>query len=142
MTLFEDGEPAKPKRVKKPATEADAAVKRCIDRFYDRFVAKWNRGVDVATTPKSQLVTPLVSGGKHGAQFKRLLAAWDEGTVLELVDTFFTTLDPQVVRSDYSYDAFFRLAQALRLAKARRQPVDDRTLQNLDAAARATGKRR
>lgn len=139
-----DEQPAK--RKLRPKRETDPAIARCIDFFYDRYVARWNppalyEGWKAGTVPASQLVTPLIAGGKHGAQFKRLLA-WGEDVVRELVRLYFTTTDPKVARDDYSLDRFFVHAQYLRLKLARNhRVVDARTAENLDAAARATGRR-
>lgn len=134
MVLFE-GDP-KPKK-----TRAETGVQSCIDRFYNLFVKKFNHGVDIATAPKGSLATPIIKGGKHGKQFKELLATWDQATVEAVIDLFFYTKDPMIVRSDYTLDFFFMKAQYLRLAIVRRRPqMDDRQMSNIDAARRATGR--
>jgi hypothetical protein len=137
--LFHDDEP---KPIVK-AVDSAGAVKSCIDRFYNRFVAKFNPGVDVTGLPKEQLVRPIVKGGKHGKQFKELIAQWGQPAVEEVIDRFFATTDPVITRSDYSYDYFLLKAQYLRLAGVRNtRQLDDRQLHNMEAAARATGRKR
>jgi hypothetical protein len=57
------------------------------------------------------------------------------------LETFFATTDVRVNRCDYSVLAFYTLAQHLNLMDKREQ-TDRRTLANLDAVARATGRAR
>jgi len=132
----------------KSSGEPDHAVKRCIDLFYDCHVRKWSDPRDVraweedrSSVPKERLVTPRVIGGKHGKKFKEMIAAWSETVVAELVQRFFATTDPKITNTDYSLDAFFGKADYLRLQQVRRRVTDERLLNNLDAAARATGRK-
>jgi hypothetical protein len=60
-----------------------------------------------------------------------------EPEVLALIDQFFSNRNR---RGDYTVLDFGRQAAALRLERQRR-PVDPRTAANLDAAARATGRK-
>lgn len=133
-----------------------APVKRCIDHFYSRFVRKWNPpahaevwlkeqadGVapDERTIPKEQMMLPVIHGGKDGNHFKHLVATYGEEPTLRLVEEFFETTDPRVVRSDYTVGALFSLAQHLMLRRAGK-PQDNRAIENADAAARATQRRK
>lgn len=128
QSLFGDVEIDAPKkRTRATATNGDVA--RVIDGFHDRFVVKFG-------------FKPKISGGKDGVLAKQLLAwAQDDGgfaTVCELLDEFFASVDPRVVRSDYTFGAFASLAQYLRVKRA--NPVasmDRRTLENIEAGARA-----
>ena len=97
-------------------------IKRCVDLFFEKFSQKFG-------------FPPKINGGKDGAHFKEILATWDVDVVVALVDEFFSTTDPRIVRSDYTIGAFYSLAQYLRLRGNR---TDDRTLANLDAASRAS----
>lgn len=99
----------------------DPAIKRCIDRYHERFIARFG-------------FKPQIHGGKDGAHVKALLATWGEAVVLGLIDEFLSTTDPRILRSDYTIGALFNLAQYLRLRSTR---PDERTATNLDAAARA-----
>jgi hypothetical protein len=134
--------PEKKKRGRPPGPRPDTtgSVKACIDRFHEQFIKKFNPGVNPTTTPKEHLVTPLMSGGKHGKKFKELVASWGEAAVIEVIDRYFQTKDPQITRSDYSLDFFFFKAQYLRLAGVRRAVPDERLADNIAAASRATGR--
>jgi hypothetical protein len=114
---------------KKVDEPTDPAVKHCIDRFHDGFLAKFGFKPD----PRHF--------GRFGKELKPLLAAWGEAEVLGAIDAFFATTDPRIVRSDYTVMAFLGLAQHLRVRRTGRQPADERTASNVDAVARATGRR-
>lgn len=103
-----------------------APVKRCIDAFHVAFLARHG-------------FKPRISGGKDGALLKQLIATWGEADVLILIGEFFATTDPRVLRSDYTIGAFVSLAQHLKLRQ--HGMIDARTAENLDAAARAAGRK-
>lgn len=113
---------------KKAKPGPNPAIKRAIDAYHTAFLKRFG-------------FKPVIHGGKDGDHFKKLLATWDEETVLGLVDEFFTTTDPRVLRSDYSVGALFTLAQHLLLRRNGHANGDMRTTENVDAAARATGRR-
>lgn len=143
-SMFGDAAPDEPakKAKKRKAPETDGAVKRMMDRFYDRYVARWNPAA-APDTPKRLLVTPVLNG-KHAAKFKQLLASWDEAVVGETVDDYFTTTIPEVTRGDYSADKYFLVAQLLRLNRVRRamdEAKHPRTEANMREAAKAMGKK-
>ena len=101
------------------------AIKKVIDAFHVAFLARFG-------------FKPVIHGGKDGAHIQKLLATWDEETVLWLVAEFFATTDPRVLRSDYSLGALFSLAQHLLLRHQKGALTDERTAQNFDAASRAS----
>lgn len=113
-------EPAKAK----PAT--NPAIKRIIDYFHTAHI-------------KRHGIKPIIHGGKDATNIRRLLDTLDESEVELLVDVFFSTADPRVLRSDYHIGSFVSLVPHLRLllAGSRRQ-VDDRIAATVDAARRAT----
>lgn len=129
--LFGD-RPEKPKKAKKekPPKATNPDIAKCINHYATRFKERFG-------------FKPKINGGKDGKHFKEILSTWkDEGgcaLVISLLDEFFATRDPRVLRSDYSVGAFYSLAQYLRLAANR---TDDRTMANLDAASRATKPRK
>lgn len=114
-------------KARKDAPAPNPAVKRCIDLFHDRHVARFGFKPD----PRQY--------GRFGKELQLLLGAWGEDVVAGLIREFFETTDPRVLRSDYKPMDFVNLAQRLRLQGQR---LDDRTAENLDAAARAIGRRR
>ena len=63
MTMFDDEPPEKLAivKVEPQKVEQQAAVKRCIDRFYQGFVRKWNKGVDLATARATSVAVLAVS---------------------------------------------------------------------------------
>lgn len=107
----------------------DPAVKRVADAFHDAFLERFGFKPD----PRQY--------SRFGKEIKPLLATWGELEVLRLINEFFSTRDPRVVRSDYTMMAFLGLAQYLRVRQTGASTRDDRTLRNIDAAARATGRR-
>lgn len=111
----------------KPATEADPAVKRCIDAFHDACVRRFGFKPD----PRQY--------GRLGRDLKPLLATWGEADMLSLIDEFFTTSEPRITRSDYSVAAFLAVVQLLKVRRL--QAPDARTAENIDAAVRATRRR-
>lgn len=136
--MFEEAPPPVPAKRGRPSTTT--GVKACMDRFYDKFVAKFNPGIDATAVPKEHLVTPLIKGGKHGKMFKELIASWSEQQVFAIIDTYFTTRDTQITRSDYSLDFFFLKAQYLRLLNAgKRNDLTQRQHANVAAAQKAMG---
>lgn len=112
------------KRKKKDPSEIEPA-KRLLDRFHVLFIARHG-------------CKPIISGAKDTSLLKKLIATWGEPTVEGLIHEFLSPAqrDPRVLRSDFSVGAFYMLAQYLMLRKGRALP-DDRTIGNIDAAARA-----
>lgn len=118
------------KRAKAETTERPApnpAIKRCIDAYHQAFLQRFG-------------FKPQIHGGKDASHFKQLLATWGEPVVMELIEDFLSTTDPRVLRSDYTVGALYNLAQHLRLRREGHR-IDERTAHNLDAAARAAGRR-
>jgi hypothetical protein len=133
-SMFPEHEESKPKPKKKERrakTAANDGVRKCFDRFHALFVKKWNR----PDTPEDKQMRPMFRGGKDGKHFKDMIAAWGEETTLSLIDEFFVTTNPRVVKSDYSVGALVICAQQLLIA--RQHSVDSRTAANVDAAHRA-----
>lgn len=102
-------------------------VQRVIDRFHDKFLARFGFKPD----PRGF--------GRFAKDVTTLISAWGEDEVVGLIDDFFATRDPRIVRSDYTQAAFLNLAQYLRVRHGNVR--DERTAANVDAAARATGRR-
>lgn len=141
---------------KKDKPKGDPAVGRCVKAFYaayvrrhnpltaERWLAEMDAGVKVAdrTTPQSAMLLPLIKGAKDGALMKKLLAAYGEERVLRLIDDFFGECYTMfgVINSNQDVGALFAAAPRLVVREhARQQP--SRTVRNLDAAARAMGRR-
>jgi hypothetical protein len=113
----------------KAKVDAEPAVKRLVDAFHAKHVARHG-------------CPPLRPDyGRFAKEVKSMLASATEAELVELMDDFFTTRDPRVVRSDYKPMDFVWLAQHLRLKRNGRRTLDHRTVRDLDAAARATGRR-
>jgi hypothetical protein len=114
---------------KRKPTDAppDPAVKRMIDLFHTQFTVRFGFKPD----PRHY--------GRFAKDVKALLSAWGETEVHDLIVLFFTTRDPRIVRSDYTTIAFVALAQHMRVRSGAQ--ADERTVSNMDAAARATGRR-
>lgn len=123
-SLFDDPV-GKAKRANGKALQT-SAIARVEARYIERFEAKFG-------------FTPKIAYGKERKLLQGLIAPWGESDVLALVDEFFATTDPKIVRSDYTLTAFAYHAQHLKLHGHR---TDDRTADNIDAATRAMGKRR
>ena len=125
-TLFPiDDRPRKPK----PKTDADPAVKRLTDAFHERHVTRHG-------------VPPLrPEWARFAKEVKAMLVGASEAELLGLMDDFFASRDPRVLRTDYLPMDFVRVAQYLRLKRNGHRQRDDRTTRDLDAAARATGRR-
>ena len=138
-----DEPPAKKPRKATKAKEADGAVARLFDVYRDEFRRKWNRFAPDGTLIEPE-VTPLIQYGRDGKSLKDMKDAWGEAAVADLIRDFFASTDPQVVRSDYKIQVLFREAQRLRLNAHGRNghARDQRTLENMDAAARAARNRR
>lgn len=80
--------------------------------------------------------------GRFAKELKEMLAAADETELFDLLADFFAVpADPRVERTQYRPMDFVRLAQYLRLRRRGACASDARTLDNLDAVARATGRR-
>lgn len=130
-TLFGDDEPKPEKRDRKKSAPGDPDIAACFALFSELHLAKHG-------------ISPHFRGGKDGKHFKDLLAwAGREGMLGEagLIRKFFGTSDPRVVASDYSVGAFYSLAQHVALLDRRKGPMDRRTVENTDAARRATERR-
>lgn len=113
---------------RKNNTEPDPAVKRCVDAFHQKHIARHG-------------CAPLRPDyGRFAREVKSMLASATEHELVELMDDFFSTRDPRVVRSDYKPMDFVYLAQHLRLKRNGRKTMDLRVVRDLDAAARATGR--
>lgn len=105
-----------------------ASPKKAIDAFHAAFVARFG-------------FKPHIRGAKDATLFKQLLATWGEDVVVgELIPAFFASAHPRVLRSDYSVGALYACAQLLRMDG--KTVADERTAHNLDAARRATIRRR
>lgn len=128
-TLFGDDPAAKKKRTPKAKPEADGRVVMLEAGFVARHEARW--GV-------KPLLTPY---GKNRRHLKDLAGQLPDDELLALMDLFFSTRDRDVERSDYTIGAFVRLVPHLRLLERRTGAPRGRTADNLDAAARATGRR-
>lgn len=115
-------------KARKEREAPDPAVKRLADAFHDAFLERFGFKPD----PRHY--------GRFGKEIKPLLSAWGEFELLGLINAFFSTRDLRVLQSDYTMLTFLRLAQYLRVRQMG-APRDDRTLKNMDAAARATGRR-
>lgn len=117
-------------KTKTKTTKAKSApeprIKVAIDAFHDAFV-------------KRHGFRPQIHGGKDGAHMKSMIATWGLDDVLALIETFFTTTDPRVLRCDYTIGALFNLAHHVKLIDAR--PTDHKTASNVDAATRAMARR-
>jgi hypothetical protein len=112
----------------KAKTESDPTVKRLVDAFHQKHVARHG-------------CPPLRPDyGRFAKEVKAILASATEAELLMLMDDFFSTLDPRVVRSDYKPMDFVYLAQHLRLKRNGRKTFDQRVVRDLDAASRATGR--
>lgn len=150
--LFGNVPEAKPKKIRKPKTESDGVVPRLFEVYRQEFRRKWNAcaahrfvgcrrcGPEWTALDPLHEVTPLIQYGRDGKHLRDLADAWGEETTASVIREFFATTDPQVVRSDYKVSVLFIHAQRLRLA-ARVGNHDDRTISNLDAAARAMRRR-
>lgn len=128
--LGERPEP-KPKKKRERRAVNDGGVRECFDRFQIGFIRKWNR----PNTAVEQQMRPMFRGGKDGKHFKNMIATWGKDTTLSLIDEFFESTSPRVVKSDYSVGALFICAQQLLIERQR--IVDPRTAANVDAAHRA-----
>jgi hypothetical protein len=145
----------KKKQQRKPTGSTDV-VQRCIQSFYAAYVRRHNPltadkwleemaarvPVDKRTTPQSAMILPLIVGGKDGALMKKMLAAWGEERVLKLIDDFFGDAYTMfgVINSNQDIGALFTAAPKI-LVRDNAVMHSRRTANNLEAAARAMGKR-
>jgi hypothetical protein len=113
---------------RKPPEFPDPAVKRIVSHFHRRFRERF----EFKPNPRHF--------ARLAYDIKALLSGWDEATMIDLVDDFFSTTDPRVQRSDYTGTAFAGLAQYLRVRGSGRTIRDERTAVNFDVVARATGR--
>jgi len=139
----------------------DPAISRCIGAFYRTFVRRnnpashaeawlaghgepgWLKRVrEAPPVPRTQMVLPMISGGKEASLMKRMIESWGEETVLRLIELFFRlTLppqqggDPRIIRTSWDITGLYMNAQYLLTRDAR--TFDQRTADNLDAARRA-----
>ena len=143
-SLFDDEAAVhKPKRKAKTPKETDGAVARLFEVYREEFRRKWNRFAPDGTLVPPE-VTPMIQYGRDGKHLKDMKDAWGEEAVAQVIRDFFASTDPQVVRSDYKIAIVFREAQRLRLNAHGRNghARDQRTVENMDAAARAARNRR
>lgn len=107
---------------------ADGVVKACFAAWAAGFAGRFN-------------MPPIhPSAAKDGALFKKLAASLGgQDATTALIARFFASTHPRVVRSNYTVGEFFSLAQGLLIED--RQPRDERTNSNIDAATRATRRR-
>lgn len=111
-----------------PKKKTNPAIKTCIDLFHTRFKERFG-------------FPPVIHGGKDGSHFQKLIATWGEINTKWVIEEFFETSDPRVHRCDYTVGALFNLAQHLMLRRNGARNIDERTASNIDAAARATGRK-
>lgn len=127
-TLFGD-DPKPEKKKAKPKAESDGRVVALETAFVVRHEERWK---------VKPLLTPY---GKNRRQLKDLAGQLSDDEITALMDLFFATRDRDVERSDYTIAAFIRLVPHLRLLERRTAGPRGRTQDNLDAAARATGRK-
>lgn len=134
------------------STELNRASRSCLDRFYRAFVqrfnpaghaAAWLQDMDARvppaqrSVPQEQMMLPIINGGKDVALMKKMVGAWGEAAVAELIAEFFRTQDFRVVSSGYDVTALYMNAQRLMLRMRGTVVPDRRTAANVDAASRA-----
>jgi hypothetical protein len=145
----------KKKQERKPTKGSDV-VQRCIKSFYAAYVRRHNpitaekwleemaARVPVAerTTPQSAMILPMINGGKDGALVKKMLATWGEARVLTLIEDFFGDAYTMfgVINSNQDIGALFMVAPKI-LVRDHAVMPSRKTANNLEAAARAMGKR-
>lgn len=121
---FALGAPPQPAKAPPP----DEAVKRLVDAFHGMHFARFG----------CYPIRPEY--GRFAKELKEMLATVGEAGVAALMGDFFAKPpDPQVNRTHYRPMDFVRLAQYLQLKRRDGGPLDQRTAENADAAARATG---
>lgn len=122
MALF--GDPVPPVKEKKPKAESGPVVR--VETVYkDLFQAKFG-------------FAPTIKFGRDRKALKELLGAWPEDEVLAQLAPFIQR-DIRSTRDSFSLYDFCMQAQRLRIERA--AGPNGRTAQNVDAAARATGRR-
>lgn len=110
------------------AEQKAPAIKRCLHAYRVAYLRRFG-------------IKPQITPGKDAKLVRQMLATWGEATVLDVIQDFFTTTDARVQQAGFTVGSLFHNAQ--RLILHARQPVADiRTLENLDAAARAMRPRR
>jgi hypothetical protein len=115
----------KPKQEPK---ETDPRIKTLIDAFHQKHIERHG-------------CSPLrPEYGRFAKELKAMLVSADANELVTLMDDFFSTRDPRVVRSDYKPMDFVYLAQHLRLRRNGRKDYDERTQRDVHAAMRASGK--
>lgn len=113
----------------KPKTAPDPRIKRLIDAFEAKHVAKHGIKPFDPQYPR------------FGRTLKDMLASASEGELLELMDDFFASRDLRILGGNWRPADFVYWAPRLRLKRNGMVETDGRTARNLDAAARATGRR-
>lgn len=118
--------PVPPKKEQAPKPD----VARCIETYELTFEARHG-----CKPPR-----PKGGYGRFGADVKPLIEAWGVEEVLSLIDEFFYTRDPMVLRTDWKPEDFTRLAQRLKLRRTGSHcgTSDAVTNHNMDVAARVT----
>jgi hypothetical protein len=145
------------KKAKKKAPSKDGdVVQRCIKSFYAAYVRRHNPltaeqwlaemdahvPLDKRTTPQASMILPMIKGGKDGALVKKMLATWGEERVLKIIDAFFGEAYTMfgVINSNQDIGALFMVAPKI-LVRDHAVMPSRKTASNLEAAARAMGRR-
>lgn len=135
---------------------ANPAIKRCIDAFYAAYVRRHNPfdadlwlqemaagvPVDKRTTAQSKMILPMIKGAKDGALIQKMLSTWGEERVAKLIEDFFGDAYQMfgVVNSNQDIGALFAAAPRI-IVRDNASAVSRKTANNLEAAARAMGRR-
>jgi hypothetical protein len=85
--------PEEPTKGLKEKGQAEPAVKRLIDHYFNCFVKKFGE-------------RPAIDGKKDGAIIKRLLSTYGEDKLKGLIDAFFESTDPFIRQSGYTIGVF------------------------------------
>ena len=118
--------PAKRARRPKRAPETDGTVVRLEQRFVEAHQRMWGCTPTRDSVPYERRI------------LKELAVQFGEEEVNRLVDRFFAD---RRRRCNYTILDFKREVPAMRLEEQRRHGGDERTRDNMDAAARAAGRR-
>jgi hypothetical protein len=121
----------KPRKKRAPAaaaTEGDGAGARLVARWVDGYVAKFGLKPDLRRV------------GHLGRDLKELASQWGELEVADVIDRFFTSTDPAIVRCDYSVPAFLALVPRLRLPSG--SGLNARTQERVNEVRKSMERRR
>lgn len=75
------------------------------------------------------------------AIFKRMAESWAEADIVAVMDEFFATSDPRVMRSNYSVTDFQFHAPRLRQSQQTGGDVSDKTASNIHEISKAMGRK-